>query len=74
VTRLAPVRYGAMMMGMWFLVANAFGNKIAGSAAGYMDEMGPKQLFIVVTLILAGATVILPFLIPWLRKQMAGVK
>ena len=74
VTRLAPVRFAAMMMGMWFLVANAFGNKIAGAAAEPMESLGPYKLFIAVTAILAGATVILPFFIPWLRRQMAGVK
>jgi len=74
VTRLAPVRFAAMMMGMWFLVANAFGNKIAGAAAEPMESLGPYKLFIAVTFILALATCILPFFIPWLRRQMAGVK
>jgi len=74
VTRLAPARYAAMMMGMWFLVANAFGNKIAGAATEPMESLGPYKLFIAVTVILAAATAILPAFIPWLRKQMAGVK
>jgi DNA ligase D-like protein (predicted 3'-phosphoesterase) len=36
VTRLAPVRIVGLMMGVWFL-SNAFGNKLAGWAAGFFS-------------------------------------
>jgi POT family proton-dependent oligopeptide transporter len=73
VTKLAPARYAAMLMGVWFFVANAFGNKIAGSAAAWMEAFGPVTLFALVAGVLGGAAVVLMTLVPWLRQQMGGV-
>ena len=44
VTRLAPVRIVGLMMGVWFL-SNAFGNKLAGWAAGFFSAMPLQTLF-----------------------------
>jgi POT family proton-dependent oligopeptide transporter len=72
VTKLAPIRYGALLMGVWFL-ANAWANKLAGSAAGYLEVLGPRDLFGAVGGILAAVTLILLFCVPWLRRQMGDV-
>ncbi len=39
VTKVAPVRFGSLLMGVWFL-ANAAANKIAGSMAAFMPTPG----------------------------------
>jgi len=44
VTKLAPVRILGVMMGVWFL-SNALGNKIAGTAAGFVSSMPLQSLF-----------------------------
>ncbi len=72
VTKLAPVRFGALLMGVWFL-ANAWANKLAGVGAGYLEPLGPSLLFKLVAAILAGVGLILAFCIPWLRRQMGDV-
>ncbi|HEX4825813.1 MAG TPA: peptide MFS transporter [Candidatus Polarisedimenticolaceae bacterium] len=72
VTKLAPVRFGAMIMGVWFL-ANAWGNKLAGVGAQHLESLGPSQLFKLVAAILAGAGLVLVFFVPYLRRQMGDV-
>ncbi len=44
VTKLAPLRIVGLMMGVWFL-SNAFGNKLAGWAAGFFSSMPLNTLF-----------------------------
>ena len=39
VTKLAPVRFGSLMMGVWFLSLSA-GNKLGGFIAGHYDPNG----------------------------------
>jgi POT family proton-dependent oligopeptide transporter len=73
VTKLAPVRILGVMMGVWFL-SNAFGNKIAGSAAGYISSMPLQNLFGVVAAILAGAALIMFVLVKPIKRLMAGQK
>ena len=51
VTKLAPLRIVGLMMGVWFL-SNAFGNKLAGWAAGFFSSMPLNTLFGYVTLVL----------------------
>jgi POT family proton-dependent oligopeptide transporter len=72
VTKLAPVRYGAMLMGVWFL-ANAWANKLAGVGAQYMEPLGPARLFQLVAVILAVVGLILVFCVPYLKRQMGDV-
>ena len=54
VTKLAPLRIVGLMMGVWFL-SNAFGNKLAGWAAGFFSSMPLNQLFAITTVVLLGA-------------------
>ena len=51
VTKLSPPRIVGLMMGVW-LLSNAFGNKLAGWAAGFFSTMPLRQLFSDVALIL----------------------
>jgi proton-dependent oligopeptide transporter, POT family len=39
ITKLAPMRLGSLMMGVWFLV-NFFGNTLAGYIGGFTENMG----------------------------------
>jgi proton-dependent oligopeptide transporter, POT family len=55
VTKLSPSRIVGLMMGFWFL-ALAFGNKLAGSAAGLIGGMPLESLFgIMAAVLIAGA-------------------
>jgi proton-dependent oligopeptide transporter, POT family len=71
VTKLAPVRILGLMMGVWFL-SNAFGNKLAGYAAGFVSSMPLQQLFGTVAGILAAAAVLMFILLKPIRGLMAG--
>lgn len=58
VTKLAPLRVVGLMMGVWFL-SNAFGNKLAGWAAGFFSTMPLNSLFGIVTTVLLGAALVM---------------
>jgi len=72
VTKLAPVRFGAMVMGVWYL-ANAWANKLAGVGAQFLEPLGPSLLFKLVAAILAAVGLVLVFCVPYLRRQMGDV-
>ena len=54
VTKLAPPRIVGLMMGVWFL-SIAFGNKLAGWVAGFIETMPLPTLFGVMTAVLVVA-------------------
>jgi len=56
VTKLAPLRLAALLMGCWFLFVAA-ANKLAGFLGGYTEDLGPLAIFggIAITAIIAGA-------------------
>jgi POT family proton-dependent oligopeptide transporter len=62
VTRLSPPRIVGLMMGVFFL-SIAFGNKLAGWAAGFIATMPLETLFLVVAGVLFAATVVMMLLI-----------
>jgi len=62
VTRLAPPRIVGLMMGVWFL-AIAFGNKLAGWVAGFIESMPLETLFTVMAAVLVGAAIVMAMLI-----------
>jgi POT family proton-dependent oligopeptide transporter len=72
VTKLAPVRILGLMMGVWFL-SNAFGNKLAGYAAGFFSTMPLVTLFGTVGGIVLASGVVLTVLIKPIRRLMSGV-
>jgi POT family proton-dependent oligopeptide transporter len=72
-TRLAPVRIAGLVMGIWFLSV-AFGNRLAGWAAGFYKD-DPWTMFrlfglLGATAILAGLS--LAVMIPYIRKLAAS--
>jgi len=72
VTKLAPARIVGLMMGVWFL-SNALGNKIAGTAAGYISSMPIDQLFGRVAIALFVSAAVMFALIKPIKKLMSGV-
>jgi POT family proton-dependent oligopeptide transporter len=73
VTKLSPARLVGIMMGVWFL-SNAFGNKLAGSAAGFFGSMPLVTLFGIVAAVTLAAALLLFLLIPWVRRLMGDVR
>jgi len=73
VTKLAPVRIVGLMMGVWFL-SNAFGNKLAGWAAGFFSTVPLHDLFRQVTIVLIIAAAVMFALVKPIKTLMAGVK
>ncbi len=72
VTKLAPVRILGLMMGVWFL-SNAFGNKLAGWAAGFFSTLPLPTLFGTVAGVTLAAALVLTVLIKPIRRLMSGV-
>jgi POT family proton-dependent oligopeptide transporter len=62
VTKLAPPRIVGLMMGVWFL-AIAFGNKLAGWVAGFIETMPLQTIFGLMTAVLVAAAVVMTLLI-----------
>jgi POT family proton-dependent oligopeptide transporter len=73
VTKLSPLRIVGVMMGVWFL-SNAFGNKLAGWAAGFFSTMPLESLFGIVAAILIGTSVLVLALVKPIRGLMGTVK
>ena len=73
VTKLAPLRIVGLMMGVWFL-SNAFGNKLAGWAAGFFSSMPLNTLFSYVTVVLLISAAVMFALIKPSKRLMVDVK
>lgn len=72
VTKLAPVRFVGIMMGLWFF-ATALGNKLAGYLAGFFDSNNSWQLTKLyggIAIGLLASAVILAVLTPSIKKLM----
>jgi POT family proton-dependent oligopeptide transporter len=72
VTKVAPVRYVAFLMGAWFLT-NASANKIAGWLAALGSRLPSQAEFFTIPLVsslVAGALLLL--CVPWLKRLTAG--
>ena len=69
VTKLAPIRIVGVMMGVWFL-SNAFGNKLAGWAAGFFSTTPLVTLFGTVTAVLMITAVVMFALVRPMRRLM----
>jgi proton-dependent oligopeptide transporter, POT family len=66
-SKLAPVRIGGLIMGVWFL-ASAVGNYIGGRLAGFYEAMTLPSLFGAVAAFGIGAGVVLLLLSPRMRR------
>ncbi|MCU4164493.1 peptide MFS transporter [Carboxylicivirga caseinilyticus] len=68
VSKLAPKRIAALMMGGWFL-STAIGNKLSGVLSGLWDVFEKKSYFFLTNALLtAGAFIIILILMPWLKR------
>jgi POT family proton-dependent oligopeptide transporter len=72
VTKLSPPRIVGLMMGVW-LLSNAFGNKLAGWAAGFFSTMPLQQLFGEVAGVLLVTSAVLFILVKPIRGLMGNV-
>ena len=72
VTKLSPPRIMGTMMGIWFL-SIAFGDKLAGYAAGFFSSMPLQQLFMDVSVVLLVTAVIMFALVKPTKRLMGGV-
>ncbi len=81
VTKLAPLKFASLLMGVWFF-ATAISEFLAGHLASLTDRIARGELFhlfggqadfylVFVVTSLASALLLLP-LGPWLRRQMQG--
>ena len=73
VTKLSPPRIVGLMMGVW-LLSNAFGNKLAGWAAGFFSTMPLRELFSEVAVILLVTSAIVFALVKPIKRLMEGVR
>jgi len=68
VTKVAPVRYVAFVMGAWFLT-NASGLKLAGYVASLAPRMPSQVAFFTIPLVIAGVAAVLLFVcVPTLKR------
>jgi len=75
-TRLAPVRFVALILGIWLLAA-AFGNKLAGLLGAEFHSEDPDRLatfFLTLGGMAIATGLALVALTPWLRRLMGDVK
>ena len=75
-TKLAPMRFVGLMLGVWFLGA-AWGNKLAGVlgsgfTAGDASELA--MFFLQQAVMVGVATLLLLALVPWVKRLMGGVR
>ncbi len=68
VSKLAPKRIAALMMGGWFL-STAIGNKLSGVLSGLWDLFDKKSYFFLTNALLTlGAFIIIVAVLPWLNR------
>lgn len=68
--KLAPVRYGSLAMGAWYL-SNCFANLISGKIAGLTESMGYIQIFATISIVLIVFALMLFVLRKGIVKLMA---
>jgi proton-dependent oligopeptide transporter, POT family len=74
ITKLSPARLVGVFMGMWFLTS-ALANVFTSEKVGPLTEkLGFAPVFLGIAGILGGAAVLLFLLIPFLKKNMHGIK
>jgi len=73
VTKLAPVRFVSLVMGIFFL-SNAAGNWLAGWSARFISTVPLITLFGVTAAVTVGAGVVLFLLLRPIRSLMGGVR
>jgi POT family proton-dependent oligopeptide transporter len=72
-TKLAPARVAALMMGVWFL-ATSVGNYLGGRVAALYESFSLPSLFTAVTLFALAAAVVLAHLVRPIERMLASEK
>ncbi len=72
-TKLAPVRFAGLMMGIWFL-ASAVGNYIGGRLASLYGSFGLPSLFGSVAAFCIGLSLVLALMVKPIKRMLGGVK
>ncbi len=72
-TKLAPARVAALMMGVWFL-ATSVGNYLGGRVAGLYESFSLPSLFTAVTLFALAAAVVLALLVRPIERMLKSEK
>jgi len=84
VNKMAPIKFGSLLMAVWFL-ANSFANYLAGTLSSLYPDKNPTSFlgytmtnlydFFILFVVMSGiASLILFGLSKWLQKLMNGVK
>jgi len=73
VSKLAPARFATMLMGVWMLTS-AFGNFAAGALGEVWGTMSPTKFFLLTTLVVGVAALVLLALVRVVTRTMHGVK
>ena len=69
-TKLAPMRYAGLMLGVWFL-ASSVGNFIGGNVSGFYETFTTDQIFMAVAAFVAVMAVILTFFVQPIKRMLA---
>ncbi|TAF31839.1 MAG: MFS transporter [Cytophagales bacterium] len=71
ITRLAPIKFASMLMGVWFL--SPFVAQIAGGyIAAYVEELGPLTIFTAIAIFVIAAGLVLFLIARTLITKMHG--
>jgi len=70
VSKLAPARVTALMMGGWFL-ATAIGNNLTGVIGGLWDRVPLEWIFWINFASAVGAAALIALMVPWIRRIMS---
>jgi proton-dependent oligopeptide transporter, POT family len=69
-SKLAPARWGGLVMGIWFL-ASANGSFLAGRAVGLSEDMEPSNFFTLMIFLPVALGAIFFALVPPIRRMLA---
>jgi POT family proton-dependent oligopeptide transporter len=73
VTKVAPLQFASLMMGVWFL-ANAAANKVAGTLAAQVEAWGNTTLFTVLVASSLAAAALMLLSVPLLKRLTRTVR
>jgi len=74
VSKVSPVRFSALLMGVWYL-SNATANKVAGSVAALIERIPTLTQFYTIFVVSSfGAAVALALCVPLLKRLTSSVK
>lgn len=73
VTKVAPLQFASLMMGVWFL-ANAAANKVAGTLAAQVEAWGNTRLYTVLVVSSLAAAAVMLLCVPLLKRLTRSVR